>query len=202
MSATGLPRPKAVPGWVEDERGERTTQKKPALPLPWINGDGPDAEGMADFYAFRDDCRRADTERLCCICGDPLNHYVAIGAQSGERQTSGGWGHPRCIALAVRLCPHFDKFRDGPVVAWLHEGEGIGVDRVMFSVDSPPLDRDFIGLGATFEVDDVLPTTKPMDRSDLAWLARTNPWGHAESTTVPDHAQPTTHADDEQEAAT
>jgi hypothetical protein len=150
---TGLPRPKASPGRRYDD-----DQLKEPLPLPWINGDGPDPDGEADFYAFRDDCSRAASERLCCICGDPLGRVVTLGAMSGDRLTSGGWGHPRCIHMAVRLCPHFAKIEG--TVAWLHQGPGFGVVEP-----------------ATFEVDVVSDDALPMSRDALASLAKSDPWG-------------------------
>lgn len=155
---TGLPRPLAMPSprYPEDPPNPQAR----ALPLPWINGTAPAKGEFADFYAFREDCRRAETDRLCCICGDPLRYFVTVGAMGGDRATSGGWGHPRCIHLSVRLCPHFADLTE--TVAWLHEGDGIGVS-----------------LPATFEIDEVLDTARAMDRQDLAWLARTNPWGDA-----------------------
>lgn len=156
---TGLPRPNASPGWETDADGERTDVRRRALPLPWING-APDADGSADFYAFRDDCRRAEVDRLCCICGDALGPLVVIAAMSGAAQTSGGWGHPRCIQLSVQLCPHFRHHDDEPIVAWLHRGPGVGVVEP-----------------ATFEVDDIVGSADPVGRDELAHLAKADPWG-------------------------
>lgn len=157
---TGLPRPMVTPFGADDLVRDGLLREGRKLPAPWING----AAGLdGNFLDFRKDVTRAETERLCCVCGDELHELVAIAAMNGERETSGGWGHPRCVALAVRLCPHFlrDDALAWPVVAYLHRGPGVGVTDPTFSIDT---------------IDDA-PT--PLTRTELTDLARTDPWGHA-----------------------
>ncbi len=148
---SGYPRPV---GWTRSGFVADAGSLK-AYPAPWINGEHA-ADG--DFYSFRDDMGRAHEERLCCICGDQLGSVVAIGAYRGERATSGGWGHPRCIKLAVRMCPHFAEMEG--TVAWMHVGPGVGV------------------LNPAYEDhDDVVETAAPLDREALNFLAADDPWG-------------------------
>lgn len=152
---TGLPRPTALP-----DNPFLSQDKSLRFPVPWIN-QAP-VDGVADFTAFQDDSRRAEAERLCCICGDPLKHVVAIGAGNGRRETSAGWGHPRCVQLAVALCPHFNDShaQTWDTVAWLHHGEGVGV-----------YDIELVGF------DPVVDTATTLTRDGLKVLAQTDPWG-------------------------
>jgi hypothetical protein len=151
---TGLPRPSVA--MALDKGGEKVVRR---LPAPWINGQHA---LKGDFYSFRDDVRRAETERLCCICGDPLRDLVAIAAFGGGLETSGGWGHPRCVNMAVVMCPHFTNERalTWSTVAWLYDGPGVGCSSPMFE-----------------DIDEIdLPVTG-MSRETLKDLAKDNPWG-------------------------
>jgi hypothetical protein len=139
-----------------EDDGEVTNALYPA---PWVNGHNAFKN---DFYSFRDDSHRAFTDRLCCICGDPLNAVVAIAAMSGKRETNGGWGHPRCTQLTVRTCPHFTR-QNFETVAWLYEGPGVGCTEGTMSIDDVDMDvapltpdalrelarRDPLGLGTS-----------------------------------------------------
>lgn len=148
-----------------DEYGDVEATKR--LPAPWINGWHSAVDG--DFYSFRDDLQSAHDERLCCICGDAMLGSVAVAAAYGKKQTSGGWGHPRCVTLSVRTCPHFtDPFPVEPgsdepryaIVAWRWDGDGVGVDRPGFEAEDP------VSEGAV-----------PLSWAELRAWAAEEPWG-------------------------
>lgn len=151
---TGLPRPVST---VTDRDPVSHALRERRFPTPWING----THGLrGDFYSFRIDSLRALEDRLCCICGDPLRASVAIGAESGKRRTAGGWGHPRCLVLAVRTCPHFTEAPvPFEVVAYRHTGPGIGVVRPEFAID------------------DIVETAEPLSLGALVAWAKADPWG-------------------------
>lgn len=130
---TGWPMQRVNVETMPDEDGNSTNA---LFPVPWVNGHNAFAN---DFYSFRDDCNRAFTERLCCICGDPLNKVVAIAAMGGRNETNGGWGHPRCVQLTVRTCPHFTR-NTFETVAWLYEGPGVGCSEGTMSIDVVDMD--------------------------------------------------------------
>lgn len=146
----GLPRPTAPYG-----------NRK--LPMPWINGD----EGDSDFLDFKEPRPVVSVrDRLCAICGNKMDGFVTLAAANNQRYTSGGWGHPRCIALAVKVCPHFQRYEQGgkgyenPTVAWLYRGEGVGL------------------VDPNFEYfDEISSDAEPLTLIELKQLARDNPWG-------------------------
>lgn len=138
--------------WNEDRRGSREW-----WPVPWINGD----YGLkGDFHSFRDDMDRAETERLCCVCGDPLGLSILLGAISDRHETSGGWSHPKCLRLAVTMCPHFTRKTEEKTFGYLWVGDGIGLTG-----------------DANFAVDEVHPDVVPLTREDVNRLAAADPMG-------------------------
>lgn len=157
-SGTGYPLPLVDDSLVRTDTNAYRLPERRAWPVPWINGDyGLDG----DFHSFRDDHQRAETERLCCVCGNGLHATVVVAAENKRRSTSGGWSHPRCARLAVTMCPHFADSGDDEMVAWLHTGPGIGLAH-----------------GATFSVDDVAEECEPLTLALVAAIAADDPWGH------------------------
>lgn len=132
------------------------------FPAPWINGDHAKS---GDFYSFRDDAMRAVTESLCCMCGTALRGVVAVGISVRERKpvSYGGWCHPKCLRLAVSLCPHYSDSEPETVVAHLHVGDGPGVE------PDPEALSGAIPLAGT----------TPLTMAELRDLAVSNPWGVA-----------------------
>lgn len=151
---TGLPRPVVR---VERRKTDGTV-KSESFPAPWING----AFGaLGDFFTFRPDMLRSLSESLCCICGDGLAGEVAIAAAHGRKETSAGWGHPLCVLIAVRRCPHFSEAKvPFDTVAWRWNGPGVGVARADFS------DTDAIEDGA-----------EPLSLDALKAWAKQSPYG-------------------------
>jgi hypothetical protein len=125
-------------------------------PIPWINGEHG-AKG--DFYSFRDDMRRAETERLCCVCGNGLHQTIAIAANGGLKETSGGWGHPKCVKLTISICPHFTR-QNLTTVAYAYQGAGVGLEGE-----------------AEFSIDHIHPDATPLTAEQLTELAAADPWG-------------------------
>jgi hypothetical protein len=161
---TGWPRPKRP--WkdgVGDGYHRDSRDKLPdLLPAPWING--TEIEAQEDWHSFRPDAMRAHEERLCVVCGEPLNQSVILGVMDiRRRETSGPGGHPRCIWVAVNSCPHLVEL-ESDTVAWEYVDEGVGYDG--------PSHEDAYGSGE--RVDD---SAHPLTRSQLKSLARTDPLG-------------------------
>lgn len=112
---------------------------KPAI---FIGGDNQD---KGDWLTFDEDNSEAcRTRPLCVVCGEELGHFKVFGdsdtgARGGwngkrmfypRRQTNGPPAHPRCFAMALKFCPHFNDARykqARKVVAYLYEGEDSGV---------------------------------------------------------------------------
>ncbi|MFS0885164.1 hypothetical protein [Aeromicrobium sp. 179-A 4D2 NHS] len=149
-------------GWDGENARQRLSTHREWWPVPWINGD----HGLrGDFHSFRDDMERAETERLCCVCGDGLGLSVLIGALSGKDETSGGWSHPKCLRLAVTICPHFTRGEPDPdrISGWLWVGDGVG-----------------LADAATFSIDEVHPDAVPLTRADIDRLAQADPMGETD----------------------
>ncbi len=97
------------------------------LPVPWINGTHP---YNGDWVTF-DESRavQAHEQRLCAVCGQPLERIALLG-RSGDRSTTGFGCHPRCMQLAFTACPHFTDpagpARAKPAVAWRVDGPQLG----------------------------------------------------------------------------
>ena len=130
-------------------------------PVPWINGDG----GLTgDFLSFREDAGDSVTRRLCVVCGDGLRRSVLVGSFDGERETSGGWCHPKCLALTITICPHFSDDRSGPF-GFLWTGEGVGI------VEDADLFIAAVREGAV-----------PLDAATIKAMAQVDPWGETDLT--------------------
>ena len=165
----GLPRPRAF--W-ESHGSREGRYASMRLPVPWINGIED-----CDFHTFRADGFRAHTERLCQVCGNPLNKRILLGAYSGNKMTSGPGGHPHCIRLAVNLCPHL---RDvvGDTIAWEYIGGGNGYCVHPDGYDTFWEWADAMGWGGGEEIHR---SARPLTRDDVAEIAKTDPWGHKET---------------------
>lgn len=103
------------------------------FPLPWVNGTAPALRlsGFVELNALR--ARNAEDYRLCFCCGEPLRHLAIMGRHRASLDdtdpqvwlTDGPAGHPRCMALAAKHCPHLrGQHRDdsGFVIALAWEG--------------------------------------------------------------------------------
>jgi hypothetical protein len=166
--SAGLPRPKAA--WRRPRHQFQYRAKLPdTLPVPWING--PRVRESGDWHGFRKDATRAHHERLCIVCGEKLHERILIGSVSGQRETAGPGGHPRCILLAVNRCPHIAERDSTEIVAFEYIGPGVG-----YIVASDQLET---GWGAG---EDIVPEARPLTRPQVARIAQADPWG--ESTAV------------------
>lgn len=136
------------------------------LPVPWINGTCP---YRGDWVTF-DETRAvlARDERLCAVCGQPLNRIALLG-RGGDDSTSGPGCHPRCMQLALTACPHFTDPVHAPpadpAVAWRVDGPHLGY--------RPADDREKPYDGFQ-RVDDGLPQ---LTARDVEILAGVDAWG-------------------------
>ncbi len=125
------------PGW--PRALVRVPWKVKPLPLPWINAIAPllKERGWVEMDGNR--WRDADDHGLCFCCGEPLRGTKVLGRHgaswySAECRhmvwlTDGPPGHPRCIALAARHCPHLRGQHQGDedfVIALAWTGDGVG----------------------------------------------------------------------------
>lgn len=169
--STGYPLPLVHDSAVYTPYGdgrEEDNRDRTWWPVPWING----RAGLGgDFFSFREDHRVAESDRLCCVCGDGLRISVLIGSVEGLRETAGGWAHPKCLSLTISVCPHFTReARTGSPTGFLWVGPGIGVVS-----------------DATFVVDEVHPEAVPLDAATIHAMAKADPWGDTDLThMVPD----------------
>ncbi|MFI6030823.1 hypothetical protein [Amycolatopsis magusensis] len=101
------------------------------LRFPWINAGSPDDPR---WLSFRPDAYTAHTDRLCAVCGEPVEavmvylNYAEAPEEGTRPLTSGPGAHPVCAEIAVNDCPHLAEqlHRRGPqtVIAWLWTGPG------------------------------------------------------------------------------
>lgn len=132
------------------------------MPLPWVNDED------TGFLNFGRDAERAHTDRLCAVCGEELHRVIVLGAvfEPEQRLTNGPGAHPRCFALALRFCPHFDaRYDDADVVGFVYRGCGLGYV-------TPPEREPYEEFAAP-----VYESAEPISRADARALARTNPLG-------------------------
>lgn len=94
---------------------------------------GGKEQHSGDFLTFQDGrARRLIRARECVVCGLPMEGVVILGRYMTRaavtRRTDGPPGHPRCVNLAVNICPHFVKARAklSGTVAYLWDGPGCG----------------------------------------------------------------------------
>lgn len=143
------------------------------LPLPWINGVHP---YHGDWVTF-DDTRavRADAERLCGVCGQPLDRIALLG-RSGDGSTSGPGCHPRCLQLTLTACPHFadparPRSAEAPV-GWRVDGEHLGyLDPSAHRTSYEGIQRVASGL-------------PEVTARDVQFLAGIDPWGTGRRDTI------------------
>jgi hypothetical protein len=156
------------------------------LPLPWVNGLKPVWQAARGFVEM-DPKRVSASEQtkpwgLCVVCGLELGRVRVMGRFRGTDRlagvmlTDGPAGHPRCIALAARHCPHLrslagldEPLRNGAehdrVVAYVYDGPG------------PPSLAVPKGRGSGLPRV-VHPSARKLTPEDLRALAKTDPLGH------------------------
>lgn len=175
-SEAGWPRP-----WCdytpEDVGGYLLPTETRRLPAPWVGGD---AVLENDWVDFRKDASRAHVERLCAVCGERMDGLIVLGRQH-HKDTNGPGCHPRCAAMAVKFCPHFEReFENvlpyGPcdighadaIVAYVYDGPGVGYCHRLTDTDGLYTNNLKIKANA-----------RPLDRAALRELASRDPLGIA-----------------------
>jgi hypothetical protein len=136
-----------------------------------------DDKGEPSWTIFHDESPDAHAERLCQVCGERLKGAIVLGriAESdsvGEELTSGPGCHPRCMALALRFCPHFRE--DDAVVAYLYTGPGSG-----YVIRYSPVPGDEFT-----DSNRISPDATPLSADQVRELAREDPLG-LETAAVP-----------------
>ncbi len=125
LSPAGWPRPWLL--WTPPAEGIRSQAMPRILPVPWINGAHPYDGDWVTFDENR--AAQADHDRLCAVCGQPLNRITLLG-RGGDRSTPGPGCHPRCMRLTLTACPHFtdpaDPTAADATVAWRVDGPHLG----------------------------------------------------------------------------
>lgn len=136
------------------------------LPVPWLNGAHPYRGDWMTFDAER--AIQAHEQRLCAVCGQPLNHIALLGRR-GEGRTAGSGCHPRCMELTLTACPHFTdpaaSATSSAGVAWRVDGPNLGY---LMADDQP---NPYAG---TQRVEAGLPE---LGAREVEVLARADPWG-------------------------
>ena len=171
LSPAGWPRPWLL--WTPPEGGSRAHLLPQILPVPWINGAHP---YRGDWVSF-DDARadRAHRERLCAVCGQPLERIAVLG-RAGEDSTSGPGCHPRCMQLTLTACPHFTaagrRVSANAAVAWRVDGPELGY--------APAEDPE----GMYAELQRVADGLPELTVHDVQWLAGIDPWGTGRQDTI------------------
>lgn len=120
--------PVAPPGWPRPWRWFRpdhmfsdTDRKAARLPVPWVIARIGRTVTWTEFHEDVD-----ATARRCQVCGLELGKVILLGRVGRGKDTSGPGCHPRCFALALKFCPHFDEM-GGKFVAYRYEGLGTGL---------------------------------------------------------------------------
>lgn len=158
-NTAGWPRPRRT--WT-DNRGRRGyVGQERQLPVPWILGQNK--HGEIRWTVFKDDWTVAAHGHLCQVCGEVLSSIKLLGIEK-PGMTSGSACHPRCMALALSLCPHL--IDASPLVAYRYDGPGPG-----FYVP----DQELLLQGLPEY--EVMTTAVPYTASDVVELARQNPMG-------------------------
>lgn len=172
----GWPRPWVLFRWRGSTLDSHATSELDGtlLPEPYINGATGKHQRWLEFNA--EAAKECADERRCTVCGDVMEGKIAYGAfqvLNGRTETSGPGAHPRCLVLAVKVCPHFrgmvQKFgTDSAVVCLLYERGGLGANP--YREGSSP----WVG-GNVPVADDV----KRLTADGLDELARVDPLGTA-----------------------
>lgn len=105
-------------------RAYEDRQAPARVPAPWMNSSHDDDQDI-DWFACRDDCGLAHTQRLCQVCGIALGNSFVLPRAYRDNQTNGGGVHPRCMALSLRFCPHF-SIEPAATVAYAYHGPDVG----------------------------------------------------------------------------
>lgn len=161
-----------APGWPRPWRRWKARLDLPEgvpterlLPVPWINGGKTLTE---DWLAFRADAIEAHDNRLCTVCGETMEGTIVLGRYGTEGKfTSGPGGHPRCLLLAVSLCPHF-AIQDN-VVAYAYDGPTPGYR--ISSYVREDAEQPYVDIAA------VKHNARPLTREALRELAKRSPLG-------------------------
>lgn len=165
----GWPRPRAM-FEADPHLQHEGARRSGLLPVPWVAAVYDSRVGWTDFHA---DVNRAHTERLCQVCGLALGRTILLGAaRPGE--TSGPGCHPRCMALALKHCPHF-AYND-EVAAYRYDGPGVGY------VDIFPWSwHGGVSLGLYTDNSEVSTYAVPLSKAEVRELAKRDPLGGAEA---------------------
>lgn len=83
------------------------------LPCLFIGGKN---QADNDWLNFADDAAEAARqESACVVCGERLNRTVVFGhfqsefGRGANPSSNGPASHPRCFALAMKFCPHYNR---------------------------------------------------------------------------------------------
>jgi hypothetical protein len=143
------------------------------LPLPWISGAHP---YHGDWVTFDEDrAGQAQRERLCAVCGQPLNLITLLG-RADDRTTFGPGCHPCCMQLTLTGCPYFTDpmppRSSHASIAWRVDGPHLG-----YAAAADPA-KPYDG---PQRVDDGLPEVTAREVELLAGL---DPWGTGRPATM------------------
>lgn len=92
------------------------------LPVLFVGGEN---QQKNDWLNFDDENLEACRDGACAVCGEPLNRIVVFGAVN-RFESNGPPVHPRCFALTLKFCPHFQhpRWKDRRrAVAYVYEGD-------------------------------------------------------------------------------
>lgn len=151
IAPAGWPRPWR---WFRPDDYSDGHRKAARLPVPWVIARIGRQVAWTEFHEGVD----ADA-RLCQVCGLELGRVVLLGRVGRGKNTSGPGCHPRCMALALKFCPHFEDV--GKHVAYSYEGPGTGLVR----------EDDGVGVGR------VTSRARRITRDEVKALAVSDPMG-------------------------
>jgi len=109
----------SAPGWPRKRAEYRSrfglTMGQPKqLPNLYIGGDAQWDNNWTDFDSVRS--LESYTKRLCAVCGEKLESDTLYGAvfdyypyDPKLKYTNGPGCHPKCFAMALKFCPHFNE---------------------------------------------------------------------------------------------
>lgn len=115
----------AEPGWPRERlpadiylNGDYVTQ-----PLPAIFAAG-DTARSGDWLSFDTDNLNRCAQGACVVCGLDLGRVVLFG-HTGTLRSNGPGAHPRCFAMTLKFCPHFNQGKHvepNQTVAYVYDG--------------------------------------------------------------------------------